>query len=232
METIEIIYSFLFKDGSKKDFKINLDRETLGIVPREDHLCPPVWTRLERNRCSLCPIDERTHVYCPIARNLSGISKEFGDRYAHDAVTVTVLTEERTYSKETTIQEGLGGIIGIIMATSGCPVMEYLKPMARFHLPFASLTETIFRITSVYLISQLFVKKKGGEPDWNLDEIGQMYSQIGQLNRDFARRLSEAAKKDANVNALVNLDCFAAMVPMASEETLAEIKKYYTAYLK
>ncbi len=52
------------------------------------------------------------------------------------------------------------------------------------------------------------------------------------MNRDFAQRLADAAKKDANVNALVNLDCFATMVPLAAEETLNEIKSYFSAHLK
>jgi hypothetical protein len=51
------------------------------------------------------------------------------------------------------------------------------------------------------------------------------------MNRDFAVRLSNAAKKGANINALVNLDCFAAMMPLAAEDTLQAIKPYFSAYL-
>ena len=41
------------------------------------------------------------------------------------------------------------------MALSGCPVLEQLKPMARFHLPFASVEETIYRAASMYLAIML-----------------------------------------------------------------------------
>jgi hypothetical protein len=51
------------------------------------------------------------------------------------------------------------------------------------------------------------------------------------VNRDFANRLRDAAKKDANINALVNLDCFAAMVPLVAEDTLKALKPYFSAYL-
>jgi hypothetical protein len=33
------------------------------------------------------------------------------------------------------------------------------------------------------------------------------------------------------VNALVNLDCFAQMVPLAADGVLREIKEYFSAYL-
>jgi hypothetical protein len=44
-------------------------------------------------------------------------------------------------------------------------------------------------------------------------------------------RLRDTAKKDANVNALVNLDCFAQVVPLAMDDLLREIRPYFTAYL-
>ena len=56
--------------------------------------------------------------------------------------------------------------------------------------------------------------------------------EVSIVNRDFANRLRDAAKKDANINALVNLDCFAAMMPFAAEETLKNLKPYFGAYLK
>ncbi len=110
--------------------------------------------------------------------------------------------------------------------------MERLKPMVRFHLPFASLTETIFRMVSMHLMAQYFLNQEGKAADWKLTGLENIYAEVGQVNRDFAQRLADAAKKDANVNALVNLDCFATMVPLAAEETLNEIKSYFSAHLK
>ena len=34
---------------------------------------------------------------------------------------------------------------GLIMATAGCPWTDRLRPMARFHLPFATEAETVYR---------------------------------------------------------------------------------------
>jgi len=39
---------------------------------------------------------------------------------------------------------------------------------------------------------------------------------VGKVNRDFAKRMRAAARKDANVNALMNLDIFASMTAFAA----------------
>lgn len=46
-----------------------------------------------------------------------------------------------------------------------------------------------------------------------------------------AVRLRDAAKKDANVNALVNRDSIAKVVPLAMDDLLLETKPYFGAYL-
>ncbi|MHB8881402.1 MAG: DUF6901 family protein [Thermodesulfovibrionales bacterium] len=230
-DTLSIKYTFAFDDGKIEIFTLLLDRQTLSLTG-EDLQEKPTWTELLRNRCALCGLDDQSHMHCPIALNMAGIASAFKDCYAYEKVKVMVETEERTYTKETIIQEGLGSLIGIIMVASGCPTMEYLKPMVRFHLPFASLHETIFRMASVYLLAQYFKKQEGQEPAWDLARIEAIYNRVGELNRDFAQRLAEAATKDANANALVNLDCFASMVPLAVDDILAELKQYFTAYLR
>ena len=228
---IKIVYSFRFENGVNKIFNLLLDRQTLGFIS-EKRSDPPLWTKLNHNKCANCLLDEGSNKYCPVALNLADIAEEFKDFFAYENVSVTVATEDRTYLKDTTIQQGLSSLIGIVMTTSGCPVMEHLKPMVRFHLPFATLTETIFRMVSMYLVAQYFLNRDGGTADWKLDGLEKIYAEVGQVNRDFAQRLADAAKKDANVNALVNLDCFATMVPLAAEETLNMIKLYFSAYLK
>lgn len=52
------------------------------------------------------------------------------------------------------------------------------------------------------------------------------------MNNDFAERLLGAAQNDVNVNALVNLDAFAKMVPLAADQMLRKIAPYFSALLK
>ena len=147
-------------------------------------------------------------------------------------MTAPCSTEDRIYAKNTTIQQGLSPLIGIIMTTSGCPTLEHLKPMVRFHLPFASLDETVFRMVSMYLMVQYYRNQEGLKAEWRLDGLTRVYAEVGIVNRDFANRLRDAARKDANINALVNLDCFATMVPLVADDTLKAIKPYFSAYFK
>jgi uncharacterized protein DUF6901 len=224
-------YSYKFKSGLTKKFVMNLDRDTLNLIldRRPD---PPLWALLNHKKCENCPLDVKTHAYCPVALNFVDIAEQFKDMVSHEEVLVTVTVEERLYAAETTIQQGLSPLIGIIMATSGCPVLDHLRPMVRFHLPFASLDETVFRMVSMYLLVQYYRNQDGNKAEWRLDGLTKVYAAVGMVNRDFANRLRDAAKKDANLNALVNLDCFASMVPLVADDTLKAIKPYFSAYLQ
>lgn len=231
MNDIRIIYSFRFGDGSSKDFKVLLDGSTLLMSP-----CalpePPEWTELAGERCGDCALTgEATH--CPVALNLSGVAEAFGERLSYEVVDVSVLTEARTYAKTAPLQDGLSSLVGVIMASSGCPTMEPLKPMVRFHLPFAAIDETIFRMVSMFLMAQFLLKIKGMPHDLGLQGLADIYAPVGRLNRDFAKRLKRAAKKDANLNALVKLDCFAKLVPKMAEDTvLKEFERSFSFYFR
>lgn len=227
----QIEYKYSFSDRPTKSFVLKLKKEDLSLMTHRP-ADPPLWTLLNLNRCSNCPLSESEHVHCPVALNLSSVVEEFKEFVSHEDVRVTVRTEERLYAKDTTVQQGLSPLLGIIMTTSGCPIMERLKPMVRFHLPFASITETIFRMVSMYLVAQYLRQREGLPPHWDPEGLSRIYSDVSIVNRDFAGRLRIAAKKDANVNALVNLDCFASMVPLAAHHTLEEIKPYFSTYLR
>ncbi len=229
-DPIRIEYRYRFSNGTEKKFLLSLEAGTLGLM-LERRPDPPLWTLLNHKKCENCPLDEKNNPYCPVALNFAEIAETFKDMLSYEQVSVTVVTDERTFAKDTTIQQGLSPLVGIIMTTSGCPVMEHLKPMVRFHLPFATLQETIFRMVSMYLLVQYYRHEDGKPTEWGLEGLKKAYAEVSIVNRDFAIRLRDAAKKDANINALVNLDCFAAMLPLAAEDTLHAIKPYFSAYL-
>ena len=66
------------------------------------------------------------------------------------------------------------------MATSGCPHMDFFKPMARFHLPLANAEETVYRATSMYLLAQYFLQREGKEADMELEGL-KKYIRISRL---------------------------------------------------
>jgi hypothetical protein len=231
MDQFRISYDFKFNTGTEKKFDLLFEKESLTLVAQKA-TDRPEWSLLEFHQCSNCPLTRTLVPYCPVAVNLSGIAQEFRTVTANDKVAVTVTVKERGYFKITSIQEGLSPLLGIIMATSGCPIMEPLKPMVRYHLPFASLDETAFRMISMFLVAQYIRGQSGKKPEWQLDGLTRIYAEVKKLNKDFAQRMIAAAKNDANVHALVNLNVFAVMVPMVAENMLKEITPYFSSYLK
>lgn len=230
-QTVNIRYLFRFGNGDSREIPLRIDENTLALIA-EENSSPPFWSALAFHRCSVCPLDPGLQSHCPVALHLSGIMDIFTNYYSSDTVIVEVSDSQRTYIKETSLQNGLGPLMGIIMVTGGCPVMDPLRPLVRFHLPFASMEETEFRIISMYLIAQYFRAKNGEEPDWSLTGLQAIYTGVAEVNRSFAERLRSASEKDAGVNALIILDCLAKAVPFAVRTTLRDYEKYFTAYTK
>lgn len=231
-DPITITYNFDFEDGRDKTFLIRLDRETLDFINKESEDVPE-WANLTYHQCKNCPLSESENKYCPVAYNLKELTGKFSAILSHENVFVSVTTEDRTYKKKTTIEEALSSLMGIIMATSGCPVLDHLKPMVRFHLPFASPAETTIRSLSMYLLAQFLLHKHKNTHaiNLNLDDFENIFSEINEVNNDFSHRLRSAEDKDANLSALSNLDCNATLVSLTIDDTLEELKQYFTAYL-
>ena len=225
-------YRFRLAGGVEKTFTIQLEHESLGTVPAEQKSYPE-WTELKFHQCPTCPLNEKQHPHCPIAINLVDVVEFFRDSISHEKVDILVETEARGYLKQTTLQEGISSITGIYMVTSGCPIMDKLRPMVRTHLPFATVDETIYRVISMYLLAQYFLSKHAKEPDWKLTNLVNIYSDIGTVNKHFRERLSAINVNDATVNALVNLNCFADFAAFSIEENrLDEIELLFRAYFK
>src|SRR6056297_1579661 len=126
--TYEIKYEFLLDENTKKTFAVQLDMDTISIVyPKPTDY--PDWALLEKEQCECCPLSPETVEYCPIALNIAELVEEFKGSFSYDNCLVRCLTPERNYEKNTSVQEGLFSILGIIMATSNCPVMNLFKPM-------------------------------------------------------------------------------------------------------
>jgi Domain of unknown function (DUF6901) len=216
-------YFFIFNDGQKQSFEINLNKRTLKYIPSKK-LQPAAWTKLEHSQCTNCPLSKDEYPDCPLALNLADVVPKFSSLHSYDDVHVMIETKERTYSQNTSLQRALSAMLGIFMVTSDCPIMASLKPMVRFHLPFASVEETVFRSVSTYLLSQYFKFKNGEHADWNLDSLMDNYKDIQLLNQGMATRMRSVVNKDANLNALVVLDVFAKELPFSIQKSLESLE--------
>lgn len=227
--TITIQYTFSFQNGESREILLQLDDNTLALLPMREHV-PPPWADLDFHKCQGCPLDPEENPHCPIAVQLVDIVNIFHKYNSCDEVKIEVVDSQRHYLKETTLQEGLGSLTGIIMVTGGCPVLAPLRPMVRFHLPFASLEETEFRMISMYLVAQYLQYKNGKQPDWTLGGLQSIYNRVQNVNRYFANRIRSASQKDASINAIVILDCFAKAVPFAIKTMMKDYEKYFDGF--
>ena len=143
-------------------FTVTLDAKTLDRV-RDKSVPLPEWTLLDKRSCRACTLDASEHEHCPAAVAVADLIEPFGEIVSFTAAKVSVATKERTVTMDTTVQRALRSLLGLYMATSGCPVLARFKPMARYHLPFATPEETLFRSAGAYLLAQYFIKQHGGD---------------------------------------------------------------------
>jgi len=225
-------YRFTLPGQDPKEFEIGLDRLTLSLQP----LAPaklPQWTALSYAQCVNCPLSPREHPRCPMAVNLVEVLEFFRHSISYTLVDLEIITETRTYVRKTPLQYGLSSLIGLIMATSGCPVMDKLRPMARLHLPFSSLEETHYRVISMYLTAQYLRARKKLDADWDLRKLPKIYQEVQTVNRCFHERLSELDLQDAGLNALFQLDAFAHFTNMhLLEQDVEELQRIFGPYME
>lgn len=231
MELINIQYVFKWENGEENIYDVNLDAESLDIIEsRPDEI--PSWAKLEYHQCPHCILDQETTHYCPLALHLVQINRLFSHLFSYEKVEVEVITRERTFYKKTTAQQAISSLIGIIIPCSGCPQTCYFKPMAHFHLPFASEKETVYRVVSMYLLAQYFFNKQGEDLDLELNGLYQISRQLNEVNNYCAKRLRNASTKDSTINAVILLDIYAHTLNYVIRDSLDELQHLFCPYFK
>jgi len=213
---VALAYTFAFGDGSVRRFTARLDYETLGMIAPEKTDLPP-WTELSFCKCPNCPLDEAAHPRCPIAVNLVEVVEVFKDSLSYEEVDVRVEAHGRTYVKRTSLQQGVSSLIGIFMVTSGCPILNRLRPMVDTHLPFMSADESTYRMISTYLTAQFFRHKAGKPADWEMKDLLRFLSECRETNSAFCRRLQSLGVRDASLNAMSILNAMGEITSLSIE---------------
>jgi hypothetical protein len=175
MEDIRFRYTFNLSGGKREVFDIVVEMPALKLRAGKDQ-SKPEWTRLEFCKCANCPLSEATHPHCPVAVSLVDVGERLGRLVSHEIIDLEVDSGERKISGRISVTDASRSLIGLIMAVSGCPHMEFFKPLARFHLPWGSLEETILRSASIYLLMQYF--KNQGEPRGSLRNRINRFSRV------------------------------------------------------
>lgn len=221
----KLVYRFEFPDGRS---------EAVQIGPAADAPARlPPWTELAFHQCANCPLSAAETTHCPMAVRLVPLVDLFDKVRSYDDVTAQVESDERTVTKRTSVQRVLRSLMGLLSAGSECPRIEFLKPMAHYHLPFSSREETVYRVVSTYLLAQYFLRQQGKAADAGLEGLKANYRELQRVNAGMAERLGaiRAEGGDSSVNALVLLDLFAQSLPDSIDTELEELQPAFQELL-
>lgn len=222
---VEIVYRISNAEGQIRNYAIRLDRNSARLLnpPPGD---PPAWTRLDVCQCSNCPLDVARHPHCPLAVQLVPVVDDWAAAFSFQDVEYRVTTDEREFTGTTEAKRILGSLLGLIMATSDCPRMQFLRPLARFHLPLASPEETAFRALSAYLLEQYFLAPETRSNE-SFDSFIERYAEIQTVNAGLAARIRQASQEDAVIDAVLGLDLLAHRVPFFARETVESLRPLF-----
>jgi hypothetical protein len=222
MESEHVTYRFELED---RDIEFDVATHP-GQIEKEE--TAPAWARLSYNKCRCCPLRESDCSYCPPASRLNEVIQTFGDRKSIERAKVTVITSERSYFEDCDLQVGINSLIGLMMATSACPVLKELGAMASFHIPFCSTRETLHRTVGSYLIKQYFKQLRGEVPDWDLVHLKELYGTLEGLNQDFTKRIEGSITSDALSNAVIMFFATSVVVVDSLDKQLVRHQDYLT----
>lgn len=227
---MNICYTLTFAENKRFEFDVDLDSDT-SVETGNESL--PDWVKLENFRCSHCSLPEGSRRTCPAALSIKPLVETFGDLVSYDTVQATVNIQKSVRIEASMpAQDVVRALAGLLLALSACPVLMKLRPMAHFHLPFASLDHTIFRFLGTYLIAQHIRQLHGEKPNWNLDGLWNIFEEIHAVNKNLADRINAASKEDAMVNSLIALDMFAHAGQMEIQKHLKKLETLFSAYLQ
>ncbi len=207
-----ITYRFFASTDHPLSVDLAFDAKTYRLaVP--DSSPRPEWARLGNNRCPNCPLSNDCE-YCPSALGIAMFLPLFQSRVSHEKAVIEVETPQRTIVSKSTFQTGMASLIGLVCATSGCPLTKFLRPMARFHTPFSDEQETLYRSFSSWLLMS-YVQQKlgGGDGAVSLEGLKRNYQELSVMNSCLAERLRKGVTRDAALNAVIILDLFAQIAP-------------------
>lgn len=222
---VDIRYDFIFPDGTRDTHRLRFDSRTLELL--DGATDGPDWTLLERQRCPNCPMSAEESRHCPAALAIAPYMERWSRLFSFEDVRVEVTTDSRTVVKDTSVQRAFGSLLGLLLATSGCPRTGFLRPMARFHLPFADEVETAYRATSMHLLAHYFRRERGEAVDFDFDDLVERYRELQVVNSHLAARLRATSEKDGVLNAVVLLDVLARTLPHFIDDRLKELRGWF-----
>jgi len=222
----QITYRFFANSEHPVPVELHFAPDTFRLLLPADSPRPD-WTLLGHRRCPNCPLDDK-ETYCPSALGIAVFLPAFANRISHEKAVIEVETPVRTFVANTTFQTGMSALIGLVCATSGCPLTRFLRPMARYHTPFADEKETLSRSFAIWLLGRYIANKnQGGSEPVSLEGLKNNYAALSEMNLALSNRIRDSVNRDAALNAVVILDLFAQIAPVNIDGDFEDIADLY-----
>lgn len=221
----DISYDIRYPEGNHDRIAIRMDNN--GQIDVDADYQPPAWAKLSFHQCAHCTLDPAEHEYCPVARNIAFLFPESFSSTSWQDVILTVATDTRRYSADTTLQRALGSLFGLVCSLSDCPHTRALRPMGIFHLPLSNDRETLVRAASFFLLKRYLEHLRNPAVSIDLGEMETTYKNLKILNRGLAQRFRGDGSSDAAANAFVLLDILARDVDFELEEQLDALHRIF-----
>lgn len=220
-----ITYHFFYNTPEHFQYGLTMDADTWRIRDPQDRPEPPAWTELNHHRCAHCTLDDRPN--CPLALQLNDFLHRFPKTDPGLKTVVRVVTNARIYEKRLSLDEGIRSLLGLIFASSDCPHLQFFKPMARFHLPFSTHEENLFRVFATFALYNVLSDKTG--LIFKISDLKTIYNNLQTINHAMCERLQSIGDESSAEKAVLLLDALSKSMIESIESSFEEFKTYFTA---
>lgn len=199
---LNVAYVVEHDTGEVVEFDLHLDENGLLEGMPESG---PEWAKAGVERCTGCAT---TGTYCRAALSITPVVNAFMSLDSLSTVRTRVKVGDRITEATTPISQVVSSLMGLCMASSGCPRTAPFRAMAVYHQPFATLEETIIRAAGFALLGRWAhgLLADGADP---FAELIATWADLEEVNLRISRRIQDHCASDASLNGLVNLDMFA-----------------------
>ena len=185
------------------------------------------WAELDFHKCDHCPLSSDEHQYCPASVSIADIIEYFNDHPGHTHARCIVHTQGKTIVADKSIQEALTALIGLRLASSKCPILSHMKPMARFHDPFLSPYQLVYRATSMFLLGQYIRHREGESAEWSGDGLKTLYDKVGRVNMKLSERIRSAGEVESTPCSMMIFSVLTISMTLLFDEHLEILKGLY-----
>jgi hypothetical protein len=144
-------------------------------------------------------------VRCPVAVNLAVPIEGMGGRRSGEPARVEISTAAGTFSVKGGVSTIFAPLFKLVMLTSGCPVLDRLRPLAASRLPMIWTRIGLGDLAGNYLVEQSRKERAGGPPDWRLELFAGFLKQVSRVAGALTERVREAGPSDGPVNAALSV---------------------------